>query len=1851
MHMMSKYQVIIYINSLLTLCSYTELNLLFEPRNLNFDVFKVVSQDIERLFCSVAIYEQKQTFVKATETFNFEMMTNRNVRAVFKVRKHADLNQFYLLFRISRQFKGEYTDYLNDLYMKGEKAKDKDVLYLCSSSRQKYFTSVQHIQSPFAWAAASVQQALATSVATMPVHLLNNKPGGEMAPEQLLQIAIQNMLDFGTSTRKSKTIPGNFEFSLMELVRRNNGVPKEVDTLYNLILEKNSGEVVSAAEKCRLKSFKHDFVSLNNCMYINPLSFRSTNNDHKFIQVVVTFHKSDDNSPSLSCFSNPFSANPDLFTHEGSTHVIYKNKLPEFMDEIKCILPCTLTTRHHLVFHLYNVVHREKMLSKSPPSGREYIGYATLPIMINENTIIQDGDHVLDFYPDQKVPSGNYLSERPRVVVDKAFRVRIITSSLAYPDPSLSGLLSLVNREFTAHTSFAGIGEMVVKLPNSLHTIAPVLLTRMLYYLDKQTQKAKISEILDVIMKLLDRTRRESPNILLNYIKFHLNRGEFCHALLNAIRMCIVDESVDVDLWLPNFGLLFSILLKSMVLKVSQEQDRAFSLDFHSSVQQLSENVVLFLQRAMARKEITKTKTVNSIFSCFLRHLLSIMDRQFVITVSARYIHLVGDIDTIAVKNDSYRSLQTIVEMQLMFFEEFFSYGGYLDLFYPDGLPMDASSDLEQVDKHYVFSLYSDIVMKYLLNQSYSIRMRAIAFFRSFVVKFCLEDVNDSFITGLLMFEFVSKFLDKMNEWKDLGDHDRKKALDALNQSRKGLAQISNNIVSKKEHLAALKDLQKETTATIQMQQKIKGEIRTLEETKANMVASVGKYESEYQVSQERNSEERRQLLSCIAHILECTISNHRDELARFCTLDNENSTKLSLLLMALQLCLQAFEYEGATVLQQKFAKLHTKYFKSGESVVMMENTLSALARKSSLGTPTSRPRSGSTSGSSTPTKNRKGTLGQLHEILTGALNNIGGSGISNPPSENRYSNSSSVVISAPKQDYNKRKPSVQKPIPALNLNAATLKDKSEFIFDGIKSMQHLSERIGMLSLRILVLLVQQNQDTLATLVEEGNLNSFVENIVRTFLNFLYLNQSKYVLVTVLSYLRNFFARYRYLVLEEALCDYGMLFCEPLMRLCNSKFKSIRQHATSLLYLLIRFHYECNDDGIASCRVMTFLSLSRTLRYTVPVDNYMKEALIQIAAYGFSDTGLNDPVIRSPDSTENGVKALSDKMQQFAESLDMLMKDLQALLKDTMAISQYQNSKTDDPHEIEELYYRIAISYRNIPELTIEWMQQLIAYHKSVNHHAEAAQGYFQIIAIVFDILAQNNSKILRGLPIREFYRVTPNIIAPLQQARILSGPPKIPNSWEFSEEGIIFLLKSALDMLESAEQMESTLPVFKMLLPLFERNHMWSELALLSSGQMFNVYQRVDQYNQEKNQLFPLYYRIRFFGDKWPSGLVEKQFIYKMPKTYKLNVMTKYIKKTYGEDVHLLNYPGKVDQSTLDADKRYIQLTNVKPYIPPDEHDESGHDEASSDDLVSSSPSKRRGSLAFEIASRTRTEQDAPDFIYRSQSVSTYKSLSEFERNTNFKMFYYQTAFSKNAKKLSDKVTEVYKRRVIMTLGQHFPFVKTRLPVVTEEEHILSPIQAAIENIVEQNRKLEECLYYNPPDIPHLQMVLKGSVAVEVNSGPVEIVNSFLPESERTKHESKHIRKLNQKCFIFLQLCDIGVRVHSDYAGPEYRQFDITLRQKMHELKRAIQSQLIELTHSQIENMKQLTELQEFLKKNLAFSAASIFETVEDSSNADTSTSTVSSQDKFKRGSMRFSIPLNKLQSYNQSPNMKGGF
>lgn len=91
----------------------------------------------------------------------------------------------------------------------------------------------------------------------------------------------------------------------------------------------------------------------------------------------------------------------------------------------------------------------------------------------------------------------------------------------------------------------------------------------------------------------------------------------------------------------------------------------------------------------------------------------------------------------------------------------------------------------------------------------------------------------------------------------------------------------------------------------------------------------------------------------------------------------------------------------------------------------------------------------------------------------------------------------------------------------------------------------------------------------------------------------------------------------------------------------------------------------------------------------------------------------------------------------------------------------------------------------------------------------------------------------------------------------------------------------------------------------------------------------------------------------------------------------------------------------------------------------------------------------------------------------------------------------------------------------------------------ILEPIDVCIEAIGNRVRSLKTILNSPSVDAKNLQLILQGSVRLQVNEGPMEIANTFLPAEKASKYPPEKVEKLKSEFREFLKCCYDALNVN----------------------------------------------------------------------------------------------------------------
>uniref|UniRef100_A0A5K3EHC2 C2 DOCK-type domain-containing protein n=2 Tax=Mesocestoides corti TaxID=53468 RepID=A0A5K3EHC2_MESCO len=277
------------------------------------------------------------------------------------------------------------------------------------------------------------------------VFKLKSVSGASVASQNPWVHDVPPQLSHGHPLRRIKTMTGQAELTISgqivapwELARRLKNTTiysAEGDHLRTGESEILMQEVLEFPTPRRIFPFNRP----RNLLYIYPqsVSFIGSKPSSKNIKIAVQLrHENSTGCRLIPAF--PVGIVTDRFRTEACTHVIFKNKSPEYVDEIKVVLPPNLDSNHYLLFTFINVTISSHEMTESVlgyswlpllSDGRICAGDDTLYVTHNSPTLqmTQTKPSVSEF------PSGNQ-KETIRIFDPSktAFRVRVVPVSSLY---------------------------------------------------------------------------------------------------------------------------------------------------------------------------------------------------------------------------------------------------------------------------------------------------------------------------------------------------------------------------------------------------------------------------------------------------------------------------------------------------------------------------------------------------------------------------------------------------------------------------------------------------------------------------------------------------------------------------------------------------------------------------------------------------------------------------------------------------------------------------------------------------------------------------------------------------------------------------------------------------------------------------------------------------------------------------------------------------------------------------------------------------------------------------------------------------------------------------------------------------------------------------------------------------------------------------------------------------------------------------------------------------------------------------------------------------------------------------
>eukprot|EP01126_Amoeba_proteus_P012565 TRINITY_DN1517_c0_g1_i4.p1 TRINITY_DN1517_c0_g1~~TRINITY_DN1517_c0_g1_i4.p1 ORF type:complete len:196 (-),score=36.72 TRINITY_DN1517_c0_g1_i4:310-897(-) len=131
---------------------------------------------------------------------------------------------------------------------------------------------------------------------------------------------------------------------------------------------------------------------------------------------------------------------------------------------------------------------------------------------------------------------------------------------------------------------------------------------------------------------------------------------------------------------------------------------------------------------------------------------------------------------------------------------------------------------------------------------------------------------------------------------------------------------------------------------------------------------------------------------------------------------------------------------------------------------------------------------------------------------------------------------------------------------------------------------------------------------------------------------------------------------------------------------------------------------------------------------------------------------------------------------------------------------------------------------------------------------------------------------------------------------------------------------------------------------------------------------------------------------------------------------------------------------------------------------------------------------------------------------------------------------------------------------------------VIQTRTEIVEPIDSAIDLLSSRIESIKKELGQVPPNTKTLQIVLQGSIMLQVNVGPIGICKVFL--SKASDYDAKKISKLRAVLEEFLKKCKFALAFNKSLLSEQPGGLDPQMQAHHNAMTEALEKVMVEATH-----------------------------------------------------------------------------
>uniref|UniRef100_A0ABI8AN79 Dedicator of cytokinesis 3 n=1 Tax=Felis catus TaxID=9685 RepID=A0ABI8AN79_FELCA len=264
-----------------------------------------------------------------------------------------------------------------------------------------------------------------------------------------------------------------------------------------------------------------------------------------------------------------------------------------------------------------------------------------------------------------------------------------------------------------------------------------------------------------------------------------------------------------------------------------------------------------------------------------------------------------------------------------------------------------------------------------------------------------------------------------------------------------------------------------------------------------------------------------------------------------------------------------------------------------------------------------------------------------------------------------------------------------------------------------------------------------------------------------------------------------------------------------------------------------------------------------------------------------------------------------------------------------------------------------------------------------------------------------------------------------------------------------------------------------------------------------------------EQQRLEPEFFRVGFYGRKFPFFLRNKEYVCRGHDYERLEAFQQRMLSEFPQAV-AMQHPNHPDDAILQCDAQYLQIYAVTPI---------------------------------------------PDYVDVLQMDRVPDRVKSFYRVNNVRKFRYDRPFHKGPKDKENEFKSLWIERTTLTLTHSLPGISRWFEVERRELVEVSPLENAIQVVENKNQELRALISQYQHRQAHgninlLSMCLNGVIDAAVNGGVARYQEAFFDKDYIAKHpgDAEKITQLKELMQEQVHVLGVGLAVHEKFVHPEMR-------------------------------------------------------------------------------------------------------